>query len=195
MGYSDELYKLVLQNMEIVHEAPKVIEELDNELVVAFRDILEQTFKEKQGWQFDFDYEEGEYWIAPQEWLDEDGNRMAHYSLDWLGEEDMEWVKLATFNESSLILMFTFEKDKFNMNVKMLQAKLESFYSSNKILQDANFVYNNKKKGILLSFKLNPKELAEEYPNFDNSLVPFKNTLEEILKVNGEFEKFVNSLK
>ncbi len=195
MGYSDELCKLVLQNMEIVHEAPKVIEELDNELIAAFRDVLEQTFKEKHGWKFDFDYEEGEYWFAPQEWLDEEDSLIAFYFLDCLGDEDIEWIKNATFNDSSLALVFSIDKDKFNMNVKMLQAKLDAFYSSSKILQDANFTYHSKKKGILLSFKLNPKELAEEYPNFDNSLDPFKNTLANILKVHGEFEKFVNSLK
>ena len=203
MSYADELCQLVIKNMEIIEEAPKVVEHVEKRLFAAINARIEKAVRAQKNWNGCYDLvtdnDDKETTFAPSEWPeDEDGSYMASYTLHYMEEgEGYAWLSVATgVHGSALRLQFGLERHAIGtgakVSVKEYKKFLHDFYNKTPVLAEAGFQIT--KDGIIyLPFALDASKLAEEYPSFAETLEPLDNALKTLFKEHYIFDSFIKS--
>ncbi|MCM1129996.1 MAG: hypothetical protein NC211_08890 [Alistipes senegalensis] len=202
MQFSDELGRLVIQNMEIIETAPSVVKEVETLLFKAINERIKQ--RTPKGWSGVYDLvteeEEEETTLLPKGWpAGDDGSYNAWYAL-WCNEagSDLYWLSSATgVKGAALCLIFGFDYSHLDMNRRQYRAKLTELYSNSAILADRGFLlaqgsiddYIN----IFRPFHLDARKLARELPDFDEVLAPLDEALDDLLEVHPVFDGFIKS--
>ncbi len=94
--------------------------------------------------------------------------------------------------EINFSIDFAIQYMNFELSYEQTFEKLAKFYKSNSLLMDKGFVPTY--DGLGLPFRLDLCKLGEEHPHYTSSLIPLNNTLNTILEVMDEFNKFYKML-
>lgn len=215
MQFSDELSKLVIQNMEIIETAPSVVSEIEKALFESINERIEQKIKRKRNWSGVYDLViENEYpdtSFRPNHWPidDKEGTYDAWYGLYRTEKGDgLNWLSCATgVRGAELCLFFAFEYSHFksdcnesNMNLREYKNKLSECYENAKsILESKGFFLAKDVRSHIYIFRpfcFDAETLAKEFPDFDEALKPLDEALDNLFEVHPVFDEFVvNTLK
>jgi len=198
MSYPDELCQLVISNMEIIEEVPKVVDHVETRLFTAINEGIRQRVRRQGNWKGRYDLcpgeEDQETSFAPPEWPEgEEGNLLACYTL-WYMEagEDIYWLSNAIgIYNSALRLQFTLKRDFTGLGTKEHKKSLYDFYNKNAKLAATGF-HIAKDGTIYIHFTLETSKLVEEYPDFDEVLEPLDKALDTLCKEYLIFGGFIN---
>ena len=212
MSYSDDLCRLAICNLDIIEEANKVAEHVQKEVFDAIYRRIEHRVNKEKGWKrLDIDdIDTDDPWntdaveLVPEGWPEEeDGDQTTpsakFYSYYKELNEMTCWLSYATGLYGNM-LAFAFMTarapiDKQTGKKKQLRPYFKDFFAkNNQVLGAAGFKCDDKSGTIYLPFVLNASELAEEYPNFDNSLNPLDTALDKLFKARSTFDNFFDSL-
>ena len=198
MSYSDELCQLVIRHMEIIEEAPHVVEQIEGRLFAAANERVKKHAILK-GWKGCYELgigKEDETSFAPADWPEDEGGRyLAYCTVSYVeAGENYKWLSNAIgLGNAALCLQFVIEREFTNLNSKEYKKILHEFYLSITALQEARFLIVNSGT-IHRPFTLDAERMAGEYPDFDETLAPLDAALEDMFKVSGEFDRFVKKL-
>lgn len=198
MPYPAELCQLVIKNMEILEEAPNVINHIEEKLFAAINGRVKECLSSHGGWKGCFELFTGERdqtVFALQDWPeDEDGGFLAYFSVSYVeAGEERAWLSNAVgLGNAALCLEFTMERDLTGLNVKEQRKRLQDFYGKTPKLAEAGFRLG--KSGTLYRpFSLDAVKVADDYPDFDESLSPLDAVCEDLTTVVVEFDLLVRS--
>jgi hypothetical protein len=198
MSYPNELCRLVIRHMEIIEEAPHVVEQIEERLFTAVNERIKKRVALK-GWKGCYELcvgKEDDTSFTPADWPEDEGRYSAYYTLHYVeAGENHTWLSNAIgLGNSALCLQFMIERELINLNSKEYKKRLHDFYNSTAILAEASFLID--RSGIIhRPFTLAAEKMAEEYPDFDETLASLDTAMEDLLKVNGEFDTFVKGLR
>ena len=199
MKYPTDLCQLVINNMEILEEAPNVIEYVEEKLFAAINERVKERVAALDAWGGCYELytgEKNETTFAPSDWPMDDAEWFyAYYTLHYVeAGEDYQWLSNAIgLNNSSLCLQFMVRREFTGMNAKDYKKRLHDFYSATPALAETGFLIA--KSGVIFRpFALPAEKVAEEYPDFDEALAPLDAALEDLFKAHGEFDRFVKKL-
>ncbi|MDR1965973.1 MAG: hypothetical protein LBQ36_04635 [Synergistaceae bacterium] len=198
MDYSNELCQLVIKNMMVVEKAPEVVDQITERLFEKINERIKDRISKQTDWKGEYDLltdESGGTTFAPKDWPeDENGNYLAYYYLSGLRDNNIQnWLSIALGLEGSYnALCFDIDKDYLGMTSKQKNRTLENL-SQNPRLVNAGFSYNIN-LGIYLPFSFLPDKVAEEYPDFDESLAPLDESLDALISVHDIFDDFVKTI-
>ena len=198
MSYPDELCRLVIGHMEIIEEAPAVVEEAQNKLFVAINERIKRRVAARAGWKgcYELGITSGEQGtrFAPSAWPEDDaGAYLAYYYLDQAADICDHWLSVALgLRGDALCLHFHVERALSNLVAKEHKKLFLDFYSATPSLAESGFQID-KNGEIFLPFILNASKVAEEYPDFDEALEPLDAALETLFKAHGAFAGFMNA--
>jgi len=198
MSYPDDLCQLVIKNMEIIEDAPKVVDHVEKWLFAAINERIEQRVSTQEKWKGDYERctgDDGETSFAPPEWpKGEDGSFFAYYEL-WYMEAGVDdyWLSNAIgIHDSALRLQFALSRDITDMGTKEHKKRCLDFYNANLTLAETGFRIT--KDGIIyLPFVLDASKLAEEYPDIEEAFEPLDKALTILFKEHTIFDSFVKS--
>ena len=194
--YPDELCRLVIDNMEIIEEAPNVVEHVQEKLFKAINERIEQVTA-RENWRRCCELctgDEDKTYFSPGEWFDDAIEYLARYKLSYNeAGEDLYWLSNAIgVNGSTLYLQFSPEKSLSGLKPKEHKKRVQEFYTATPALAEAGFQLDSE-GNISLPFNLDAAKTAEEYPDFDEALAPLDTALETLFRVHNDFDGFVKS--
>ena len=204
MQYSTELCQLIIRNMAIVEEAPKVHGEVENYLFATINKRIEASVAKKEGWRGCYelapdDDDVTQTSFSPTTWPDE--GSLAGYWLSPKEGENLSWLSCALgVQGASLCLEFAVYKDLGGVSKKDNKTRCQKFYTNTPALHEAGFLYEEDTKHIdlgfalYLPFTLNAEALAAEFPDIDKALAPLDEALEKLFSVHKHFDAFVKEL-
>ena len=202
MQYHNELCQLIIRNMAIVEEAPKVLDEVEKYLFGTINKRIEARVSKNQRWTGIYtlvsDEEKNETSFSPSDWPD-DGS-LAHYWLYCQNDNDLRWLSCALgLQGASLGFQFVVEQDLGSVSKKDNKTRCQKFYTNTQDLHKAGFLYEEDKQynlgfGLYLPFTLDAEALASEFPDIDKSLAPLDEALEKLFSVHNHFDAFVKEL-
>ena len=201
MGYPEELCQLVIRNMAIIEDAPKVVEEVEHALFNAINKRIEAFVSARDGWKGYYDFvtnkEDEETTFAPVGWPeDEAGSYLAWYTLGGVEGDGVDrWLSHA-IGVRNAVLCFWFEIGNGigELTVKEKKSRCQQFYAATPAVQQAGFQYD-KSGGLFLPFTLDAETLATEFPDFDTALAPLDKALDALLSVHAAFDGFVQEIQ
>ena len=192
MAYGDAICKLVIENVELLEEAPNVIEEVENKVFKEINNRIKTFFANREGWKEDGvytfleDIEDAQTTFAPIDWPeDEDKNYTAYYSFrSGSGEDYQYWLTALVGKTSADRFGIYFEVDcnSVGMNKRQWKNFLASQYQKQPFLQESNVLLEE--SSLCIPIIIDSKLMAEEYPFFETCLKPVDDALEILLKVN-----------
>jgi len=201
MSFSKELSQLVIRNMEIIETAPTVVDAIEKRLFSAINERIKDRVS-GLGWNGFYGLvtdKSNDTSFAPESWpVEEDGSLCAWYRLTYMGGDgdDLDmWLSSATgILGSALCFAFSFDRVWGEMKRPQYKATLENFYHENAVLRQSRFSLAQDKESIIIPFLFDSEKLADEYPDFDDVLVPLDDALEALFGVHDEFDAFVKTL-
>jgi hypothetical protein len=156
------------------------------------------SFHAKKGWKGVFDFGIEKEWKAtnfrPDDWpVKEDENYCAWYALDFIvAGKKLKWLSYATgVRGAGLCFYFDVDSSCFNMT-RQCRGKLEDLYNKSDLFKEKGFIF--KGRHILRPFHFDAEKLIEEFPEFNKSLRPLDDALEDLFDVHDVFDEFVKSL-
>jgi hypothetical protein len=185
--------------MEIVEEAPHVVEQIEERLFAAVNGRIKERMTTLKGWKGCYERcagKEDDTSFAPADWPeDEDGHYLAYFTLYYVETgENYKWLSNAIgLGDAALCLQFMIEREFTNVNFKEYKKMFHKFYISTPALPKAGFLIT-RNGTIHRPFTLSAEKMAEEYPDFDATLAPLDAALDDLLTINGDFDKFVKEL-
>jgi len=204
MSFPKELSQLVIRNMEIIEIAPTVVDAIEKRLFSAINKRIKDRVS-GMGWNGFYGLVTGvtgksnDTSFAPESWpRQEDESLCARYSLTYTrgdGDDLKMWLSSATgILGDSLCFAFSFDRVWGEMKRPQYKATLENFYHENAVLRQSRFSLAQDKESIIIPFLFDSEKLADEYPDFDDVLVPLDDALEALFGVHDEFDAFVKTL-
>lgn len=200
MEYDDSLCKLVIRNIEIIENAPKVAESVDEVLLSAVDERLE-TLVKKEEWNgiFALTDPDGDAQFRPDAWTTGNGDFAESPSyIFWRTENTKDdlvqyWLSRAVqLNGSGLCLGFGIPREFTGYKPKESQRKLIEFFNNNLKLREYGFECDEF-GNIVTRFAFDLKTLEDEYPDFDEALKPLDEAFDRILKAHPIFDEYVKS--
>jgi hypothetical protein len=202
MNYPDELRRLVIRNMEVLETAPEVKDKVEYLLFDAINARIEGAVKAEKNWEgcYGLVTEKDDYMTTfkPQSWpncKDKSEDYGACYNLKETA--DYQWLSCATgVKGASLCFEFCVDSRWSGLSAREHNRKLETFSADNAALLKTGFsLTTGRRKSIVRPFHFDADKLAEDYPDFDESLAPLDAALDDLFKAHGEFDNFVKKLK
>jgi len=200
MAFSNEICKLVIENVDLLEEAPTVIEEIENKVFNEINNRFKAYFDDREGWKNDGAYNylgdgDGETTFAPIGWPeDEETDYTAFYQFRCNSGEDYLYWLTALTGKTSLVkygIYFSVDINSMGMNKKQWKNFLMNQYQSKQILQESGVTYEE--VSLCIPITIDPKLMAEEYPDFDTCLKPVDYALEILMKVNPHIDEIVKT--
>jgi hypothetical protein len=201
MNYSNELCQLVIKNMMVVEKAPEVASQVTDRLFEKINERIEDYIGKQAGWKgvYNFDPDQSEQTkttFAPKDWpKDENNCDLAYYTLTYKDTGVREWLSVALGLEGScMVLIFDTDESFFDNKVTQKKRAFENLSKTPRLVK-AGFLYDRKDiyLGIYLPFSFLPDKVANEYPDFDESLAPLDESLDALISVHDIFDDFVKN--
>lgn len=202
--YGEELSRLVINNMNVVQIAPKVVEEIEVKVLTGLNDIC-KVFAEQQGFHGQFDmgsksdeaeiefYQNSDYWkngddIICSYYLDSEENE----------NDDMYWLTdlLGVYNNAHSTFAYRIDYTKLkDIKLKEYRHNLAVHYDNNQLLKELGFRVGGNGQYIYLPFKLDQQILSDEYPDeLDTVYDVVRDSLEKIKKAHNVFNKITQDI-
>jgi hypothetical protein len=200
MSYPTEICQLVIRNMEIVEEAPNVVEVVENKLFAAVNELIKRRVAELENWKGCYEFYTGtddETSFAPKSWPEtEDGVYGVYFTLYYTdkGEEQLLLSTATGLRGAALCLRFEVNSDWSGLANKDYKQRMRRFYAGTPELKNAGFFLAPDEKNIYLPFHCLAEQVAEEYPNFEDALKPLDKALADLFRVCPVFDNFVKKL-
>ncbi|MDL2291164.1 hypothetical protein LJC09_03580 [Desulfovibrio sp. OttesenSCG-928-F20] len=186
--------------MEILEEAPNVIEYVEEKLFTAINEHVKGRVTSINGWTGCYELytdEKDQTIFAPDDWPTDDAGWLFTYFTLYHVEmgDDYEWLSnVIGLKNAALCLQFIVKREYTGLNTKEYKKRLHDFYSSTSSLAEAGFLIA--KNGVIYRpFSLDVEKVADEFPEFDEALAPLDAAMNDVFRVAGEFDIFVKSLK
>jgi hypothetical protein len=201
MNYPAELYPLVIRNMEVVEEAPHVVEVIEKNLFAAINARIEKRVKAQGNWKGCYDLvtdnAEEATDFAPAKWPEtEEGKYAACFCLDCTEGTDNSWLAHAIgYKGIALYLYFYLDHSWFELTLKEYKQRLSEFYAATPALAEVGFHITAKNDCICRQFSFDAGKLAEEYPDFDEALAPLDAALDDVFKAHTYFDALIKGFK
>lgn len=193
MAFSKNICRLVIENVELLQEAPNVIEEIETEIFKAINTRFEDFFKDREDWKTCED-DDDEIVFAQSDWPEEDSDYSVFYNFGRDSDEESYLAALVGKNpENHYGIYFSTEHRRFGMNVVPWRTFLATQYRNRPILQASGVTLEG--EYLCIPITIDPKLMAEEYPDFDACLKPVDDALEILMKVNPQIDEIVKELK
>lgn len=198
MAFSDEICKLVIENIELLEEAPNVIDEIENKVFKEINNRFKAYLDGREGWKDDgvytyLDDGDGETTFAPIGWPeDEETDYTAFYGFNCnSGDNFQYWLTALGGKKSSAKfgIFFNVENNSIGMKKNQWKSFLMGQYQSKTVLQESGVTYEG--SSLCIPIVIDPKLMAEEYPDFDACLNPVDDALEILMKVNPYIDEIV----
>ena len=200
MPFKDEICKIVIENIELLEEAPKVIDTVEEKIFKAINERFKLFFMGKEGWKNDGEYdylgEEGIIFSAEDWPVNEDKSYPVYY-LFGESEELDSWhpltVLLGKVPEVTYAIYFNADHKDFGMNARKWKTFLVEKYQQEPTLQELGVIYDN--DGCLgIPVVLNMQAVADEYPDFDECLKPVDTAIKILMQAHPYIDKIVQEL-
>jgi hypothetical protein len=184
--------------MMVVEKAPEVASQVMDKLFEKINKRIKDYMDKQTDWEgvYDFDpnQREQETTFAPKDWpKNENGEYLAYYQLLHKNDNGVqEWLSVALgLEDSRIVLIFNMDESYFDGR-KQKKQTFENL-SKNPRLVKSGFSHdrNNVDLGIYLPFFFQSDKIANEYPDFDESLVPLDESLNALIRVHDVFNDFV----
>ncbi len=199
MIYFNKLVRLVCANLEVLEDAPKIINEVSDKLFAAVNRRIKARIQCMEGWRGIYDLitdeTDGETAILPPSWpLSRGGSYMACYELSYLHQGQgagMYWLSLACGVREQMSWQFTVSSDFHKKEMPVFEKDLADFYNDHKELAEHGVILEGPHLHLLFSF--DRKHVATDYPNYDNLtfLKPLDEAIDSLLKVHPIIDQFV----
>lgn len=203
MAFSNDICKLVIENVELLEEAPSVIEEVENTIFREINSRIEDFIKNKDGWKegvytYYENEKDSETSFAPLDWPeDEDGDYSAWYEFnDEDSGDGCNYYLSALLGKISgdyFGFFFNVDCNYFGRTKKLWEKFLAAEYQKRSILQESGV--SLVKGRLCIPITIDPKLMADEYAGFDGCLKPVNDALEILMKVNPEISEIVKEAK
>lgn len=200
MSYNNELCKLIIENIELLEEAPGVISSIEK---LAFQKInhkFKAFFVGRAGWKDDgvydyFDDDGGETSFASASWpVDDDGAYAAYYQFsEACGDLSEYYLSILTGKvpKDNYGIFFDVDANFFGMNKRTWKAFLQNQYQLNPKLGELGVEFSAGR--LCIPIILDATLVAKEYPDLEESLNPVDDALailmEAHLHISGIVEK------
>lgn len=199
MNYPDELCRLVIQNMEIVEEAPRVVEAVEKKLFRTINDTIRSRLSQQENWEGTFDLvtesKSGETVFYPIGWYStEKESCYACYEMTCSELDDGNfWLSHALgFNNLALWISFSIKESLLNINRAQARKLVSEFYMRSNILSSYGF-FVAKSGAIYLPFHFSADVVATEYATLEDAMGPVRKAMDTVLNAHNEFCVFVNT--
>lgn len=199
MAHSDEICKLVIKNIALLEEAPRIIEEIENNIFKAINERFESFFENHDTWKGVYTYNEddGETSVAPNAWPENNKNEyLAYYSfqLNELADEGSNYLLADILGETTLcqfVIGFGVDRvELFGMNKKTWKDFLLKRYLAMPELEKNGVKI--KDESLIIPIRLDPILVEKEYPDdFDESLRPIDAALATLMKIHPLIDNIV----
>ena len=200
MSFSNEICGLVVSNLDLLEEAPLVIEQVQKKVFESVNEQLESALKGKPGWTegavFDFVGDgdsDQETTFAPENWpRDEDGSFFAWYSLESVGEDPIYPLTALLGKSGTAYFGITFGANAKHFSKKGKQ--LEKFLANHKnrpALRELGVAYDEEAALFVVPIRLDPDAVTEEFPRLSTCLKPVDDALEVVLKAHPYFDQMI----
>lgn len=200
MNYPDELCRLVIQNMEIVEEAPRVVKAVEKKLFRTINDTIRAQVSQQENWKGTYDLvtesNSGATMFYPVEWYSaEKESCYACYEMTYSELDDGNyWLSHALgLNNLTLWISFNIKESLLNISRSQTRKLISEFYIGNKILSSYGFLIA-KNSTIYLQFNFDADIIAREYATLEDTMGPVHKTMDAILNAHNEFCVFVNTV-
>lgn len=181
MNYSPELCKLVIQNLNVLEVAPKIVDEIEDKIFEEIKKRCEDSFKKEKGWKVNFDFSEGIMEFYPGSWIQEQNEiPIAKIKLTNIEKDDDDSFWLSLFlglrPGGEVAFSFSIDYNVLRVDKRGFKRLLVECFDNNSELQKLGFRLND--DTLALTVVLNEKILVEEYPDdLDKSFVPIDKAL------------------
>ena len=201
MPFKDEICKIVIENIELLEEAPDVIEVVEEKIFKAINKKFESSFKGKVGWKDDGVYTyfdtEGQTTFSSKNWpIDPDGDYPVYYNFERLTGDNSNYflpILLGKVPTEYYAIFFSVEYREFGMNKSQWKKILIEKYQKEPKLQELGVVYDND-GSLCIPVVLDMQTVANEYPDFDESLEPVDTAIKILMEAHQYIDKIVKEL-
>lgn len=198
--YNSDISKLIIKNIALLEEAPKIIEEIEKKLYEAINAKFKKFLEDHDDWKGEYSYgeESGEATLAPDSWPeDENGSYWAWYTLgpSKTSNEDYQYDLTALFGQTPhgrFALSFgVYREGLCGMNKKAWKDYLLKEYKERPELK-LNGV-QLEREVLLIPINLDAAKVEAEYPDdLDECLKPIDDALSTLTMVHPQIDQIVN---
>lgn len=207
MKYSQELSKLIIQNIEQHEKACLILEEIDTTLMKAIeteaKTIIEQSAPELDGNQ-EFDFSDTEnFKFSFKDWKVEEISESVFFSkLTSYSENDEDtetWLGFLCgipYQSTGLSIKFSADYRALSLKANRYKQLLRETLELSQTLIKCGFKLSESGYGLELVFKLNKDKILASYPkNLSEAMTPLTHALEIFIECKPEFDLIVEKLK
>ncbi|HII4309813.1 TPA: hypothetical protein ACY4PQ_000827 [Vibrio parahaemolyticus] len=208
MKYSEDISKLVIQNIEQHERASMVIEEVEQLLLKAIEEESKRVindFKSQLDGNEEFDIVDNQYlFFSFKDWLvkDIEGSQFG-FNLYTSGEEQHEdaatWLgHLCGIPYASSGLILSFWTEYKNLNLRLLQLKpiLVEHFEKSEELKAHGFKLSKKGDELELHFNFSHDKICSHYPyELSEAMSPLVKALKAVEKCKPELDRIVEAIK
>ncbi|WP_321402823.1 hypothetical protein [Maridesulfovibrio sp.] len=204
MKYSNELCRLVANNIEILEEAPSVLSDIESKMFKAMNKRIKERIENAGDWKGVYDYYTNDKYnetsFAPLSWPNNaEENYAAFFTLSLFDEEDSYWVSVFFgLKNSSMCFNVGFDANYFSLTDSELKVKVNEFFANHNELSQRGFrlIYPTSKYCRLSrGFSFDRNKFIEELPAWDETFDPLDKALDDVLASVPLIEKFIDELK
>lgn len=190
MSYPDDLCRLVLNNLNLLEDAPSIIGEIESVMFKAINARLEARVSALDGWSGTFDLvldnDSGETKFAPQS-LAESG---VFYMLDETGDDTEYWPSTALGLRNSRLCLKIIPDPKLRERPKQKGPRLLSrIHAETDAFHQHHIDFDAPSGAFYVPFILEADKVIAEYPNLSDSLVPVEWAFDNMLAAHEHFER------
>lgn len=190
MSYPDELCRLVLNNLNLLEEAPSIIGEIETAMFKGINARLEAKVSALNGWSGTFDLvldnDNGETKFAPQNW-DESG---LFYVLDETGDDTEFWPSTTLGLRKSRLCLKVVPDPKLRERPKQKGPRLLSrIHAETDIFHQHHIDFDAPSGAFYVPFVLELEKVITEYPNLSDSLAPVDWAFDNLLSAHDHYER------
>ena len=200
MLYNPGICKIVIENIELLEEAPSVIEQIEKVVFKQINERFREFFKTKEDWKGDYTYfeEEGdqETWFLPVNWPDPNDEGTCYpfcYTFIQINAGEGYYNCLTALTGKTTLdkyaICLSIDRKNCEMNKKQLKDFLQKRYQSVPELQTSNVQLES--EVLFIPICIDTKKLLEEYPDCDECLQPVDNALKNLMDVHPFIDKIV----
>lgn len=197
MATRDDLCRLVIRNMEIIEEAPKIVEEVEKTLLGRINERIRDVVSSHAYWEGVYELATGKYdetSFFPVTWPKYAGGGYKVWYALWHTREGekLYWLSnLLGVHGAACCLKFGLERDFLKGNASARRNQLQDFYVATPELREAGFLYDGTSECFYRPFILNVDAVASEFPDVTDALTPLDEALKALFAVHPLLDAFV----
>ncbi len=199
MPFNDEICKLVIENIELLEEAPSIIKEVEKKIFNAINKKFETFFSNRNGWKQDgaytyYDDDGGETTFSSDSWPTDKVDEGYFIYYQFRGESSSKSsYKLSILNgkipNAKYGIFFELDLSSLGLTNQQWKKILREKHQAKPQLAELGVFL----EGLTLCIPiiLDAKLIAGEYPDFDVCLKPVDDALDTLMKAHPYIDEIV----